>query len=55
MDLLFVPMESVDHSKSVERRKGENAQQNLIWLLLVPWRTLDSLSHRTNLRRDECI
>jgi hypothetical protein len=32
MVLLFVPMGSVGHSKSVERRKGENAQQILIWL-----------------------
>jgi hypothetical protein len=32
MNLLFVPMDSVGHSKSVERRKGENAQQILLWL-----------------------
>jgi hypothetical protein len=30
---VFVPIDPVDHSKSVERRKGEIAQQNLIWLL----------------------
>jgi hypothetical protein len=30
MILVFVRINSVGHSKSVEHRKGENAQQNLI-------------------------